>query len=144
MHQNFSKYNLDDFIEEVAKITENKEHYQRSLALMAIEITKTYGDTALKVLSEEIKERHGKTISYNTLQNYKWVEEKTGHFDFPDDISFFVRQAIAGTDDPQIWADKVKEGLSGMEIYRLIKEGRYNKTTCPVCGRITYNRKNKK
>lgn len=132
--------NLDSYVESLATLVENREKYQRVLGQISLEIQEVFGLEGLNALAEELKERHGKTISPSTLRNYGWVEKKTA--DLPDDIPFSIRREIARTHNPQEWIEKVKQGYSVAEIYRMIK-GSPKSKKCPNCG-IILNRSNGK
>lgn len=124
---------LSEYVAQLSTIIDSRENYQRILGRIALEVSNQYGNVALDVLSEELKETQGNNISPITLRNYRWVEEKTGHLDLPEDISYRTRQAIAGTDDPQRWASKIKdEGISSAEAYYLIR-GKPKAKVCPHC-----------
>lgn len=126
---------LDEYIETIASAITNRETYQRMLGQIALEVNQTFGIKALETLASEIKERHGKSISPTTLRNYMWVEQKTGHLEIPDDISYRTRQAIAGSVNPEEWIEKIKQGYSSGEIFNMIM-GKTDKEKCPTCGRL--------
>lgn len=114
---------------------------------IALEIKQTQGTEAIKGLVEAVKERHGLTLSWKTLLNYAWIEEKTKDLAIPDDISFKTRQAIAGAEDPQKYVDLILQGVSSGEIYRMIRgEPEKKEIACPSCGFkfIPINAKDKK
>ena len=127
--------NWDKYIDEVASLIEHREGYQKSLGKIALEIRKLFGMQSLKTLSEDIKERHGLTISPSTLHNYSWVEEKLGGYDIPEDIPYRLRQLLASNEDREKWIKKIMEGASSKEIYDAIKGPRPPMIVdCPACG----------
>lgn len=127
----------DKFIESIATLISNREHYQRSLGQLALEVRKTHGIDALKSLVNDIKERHGLSVSWKTLYNYSWVEDRLHDFNLPEDIPFRLRQVIAGTPNPKEWIDKVNQGATSKEIYEAIK-GKAPRPVieCPQCRHI--------
>lgn len=126
----------EDIIEQIASLITSREHYQRMLGQIALEYRQTHGGTieCLKELASEVKERHGLSISWNTLHNYSWVEDRLKDLEIPEDISFRIRQVIAGTDNPSEWVKKINEGATTREIYEGIK-GKQPRplVECPKC-----------
>lgn len=129
--------NWDNYVETIASLISNRENYQKLLGKVALEVRRDVNTEALKDLSKDIEERHGLSISWNTLYNYSWVEEKVGHLDIPDDLPFRARQLLAGTKNPEEWLDKVKEGMSVKELFIAIKgKPQRRSVECPSCHRI--------
>lgn len=107
----------DAIIEKIAALVSNRETYQLQIGKMAYDYRKMFGGVnSLKELAEDLKERHGLVISYKTLHNYAWVEEKLGGLEIPEDVPYRVRQMIAGTDNPKFWVDKIMAGATTKEI----------------------------
>ena len=107
------------------------------------------GMDALKGLVEDLKERHGLTISWRTLHNYSWVEDRLADFELPEDIPYRLRQIIAGTDNPKLWVDKVNSGITTKEVIEAIRGKRPRPLIeCPMCHhafeRPDYNEAHKK
>lgn len=127
--------NKDEIIEKVAGLISSREHYQRLLGQLALEYRKTFGGVnSLKELSVEIKERHGLSVSAGTLHNYSWVEDRLQNFEIPEDVPFRIRQMIAGTDNPEVWVDKLNEGASNKEVEISIRgEKPRPLMECPKC-----------
>lgn len=125
----------DEIIEQVAILLTNREKYQRSLGQLSLEYRKQNGTAeSLKGLAEEIKERHGLAISWKTLHNYAWIEERLSGFEIPEDVPFRIRQAIAGTDNPKEWIDRLVAGANSKEIYEGIRGKRPPiLIECPKC-----------
>ena len=111
----------EEYIVEVSGLLEGRETYQRKLGKIAFEITEEYGSNALKAFSEDLKET-GLKASFATLKNYRWVHGRLRQLDIPQDIPYYVLQHIAGSENPQHWADLIDKGWSGAEILRAIKE----------------------
>ena len=92
---------------------------------------------AIDAISKEIG------VSRNTLRIYAYVERKLEGIEVPEDINWWSLRAIAATDDPKAWAQRViDEGLSAAEVKRLIKIDRGEEVpvkhkiklvTCPSC-----------
>ncbi len=125
----------DKIIEQIAGLLTSREKYQRLLGQLALEYRRQNGSAeSLRGLAEEIKERHGLSVSWKTLHNYAWVEEKLNMFELPEDIPYRIRQAIAGTQDPKKWVDMILAGASTAEIFEGIK-GKQPKplVECPKC-----------
>src|SRR3990167_9127688 len=114
----------DNYIETLARITTAKERYNRLVGQIALEVRQKSGVDALKMLVEDVKERHGIPFSWKTLLNYAWIEEKTKDLAIPEDVTFKTRQAIAGAFDPQKYVDLLLQGVSSAEIYRMIRGDR--------------------
>lgn len=133
--------NLDEYIEKLAQIITSRENYQRLLGQMALELTDRFGGSSLKVISEDLKENHGLRISFKTLQNYRWVEDRTAKLNLPDDIPYGLRQKIAGSDKAEDYAKQLQEGASSADIFRQIRNDTKNKEICPTCGAIKYVKK---
>lgn len=125
----------DQIIEEIAVLVENREVYQRKIGKYAWEYRQKFGGVnSLKELAEDLKERHGLVISYKTLHNYSWVEEKLSPFEIPDDVAYRLRQLIAGTDDPKKWVDLLLAGATSKELFEAIKGKKAQPLIeCPKC-----------
>jgi hypothetical protein len=124
----------DSYIETIAGLISNREHYQRTLGQVALEIRKAQGMDALKGLVEDLKERHGLTISWRTLHNYSWVEDRLADFELPEDIPYRLRQLIAGTPNPKEWVDKVNAGATTAEIFIAVRGNKPRPLIeCPAC-----------
>lgn len=128
----------DQIIEKIATLVESREKYQLFLGKYALKYRRIYGGLdSLKQLAEELKERHGLSISYKTLHNYAWVEEKLGEFEIPEDVPYRVRQKIAGTSNPKEWIDKIMAGATSKEIYEGIQGVKPEvKLECPNCHKL--------
>lgn len=125
----------EKLVQEASEILETKEHYQKRLGEIASTILSTYGYDALQGFAGEIADTAGIRISPSTLYNYQWTYKKIEELKLPSDIPFSICQMIAGTANPQEWADKInKEGYSGGHVAKMIKEGRPKKLkACPNC-----------
>jgi len=123
----------DKYIDNVAGILATKEGYQILLGEQASDVIDKFGAFALKDLASEIKERHGISTSHKTLYNYAWVIRKTKHLNLPEDISFRVRQMIAGTPNPEHWVDEINKGMSGPEVAHHLRPTEDNNIVCPYC-----------
>jgi hypothetical protein len=125
----------DQIIDKIADLLTNREKYQLMLGKLSLEYRRLNGSAeSLRGLAEEIKERHGLVISWKTLHNYAWVEEKLGAFEIPEDVPYRIRQALAGVEDPKEWIDKILAGASSREIFEGIK-GKHPMPLieCPKC-----------
>lgn len=126
--------NWDEYIETLARLVNSRENYQRILGELAQSVRDEYGLEAMERLSNDLKERHGLTISASTLHNYAWVYSKTHNLDLPKDLAFRALQMIAGTPNPEEWATKIKSGMTAPEVYKAIKgEPRRSRVACPQC-----------
>lgn len=134
------KQDWNEYIEMVSNLVESREKYQKSLGQVSSTIASLYGSTALLDFAKEIEDATGRKISPTTLRNYRWVWEKTSALNLPEDFPYRAYQAIAGSKDPQGWANAVhKMGLSGDEVIHLIREekgqiDRKKEIICPECG----------
>lgn len=124
----------DVYIETLAKAITSREHYQRTLGQIALEVRREGGSEALKGLVEDLKERHGLVLSPKTLHNYSWVEEKLAAYQIPDDVPYRLRQILAGVEEPAIWIDKIIAGATTQEIIEGIKgKSPVRLIECPHC-----------
>lgn len=124
----------DDYINDIAGILATKEGYQIMLGRKANDVIEKFGTFALKDLAEEIKERHGISTSHKTLYNYAWVIRKTKNLNIPEDVSFRVRQMIAGSADPSHWATEIENGMSTAEVAHNLRPTESKEIVCPKCG----------
>lgn len=129
---------MEEYTEEVATLVLNRENYQRRLGKIASEVSLAYGKQGLDSLAEDLKEKHGLSISTSTLRNYRWVHERTFALDLPEDLAYRTLQKIASSPDPALWGNRIKdEGLSSAETYRLIMLENgidIKEKKCPSCG----------
>ena len=123
----------DKYIDNIARILATKESYQILLGEQANEVIDKFGSFALKDLAEAIKDRHGIQTSHKTLYNYAWVMRKTKEYHLPDDISFRVRQMIAGSADPKHWVEEIDKGMSSAEVAHALRPTEDNNIVCPYC-----------
>jgi hypothetical protein len=126
---------FDEYVQLVADFCSKRENYQRSLGQTASTVVSMFGNDSLVKLADEVAETSGVKISVTTLRNYKWVWEKTSVLGLPDDLSYRCLQAIAGSKDPNKYAELVKQGYSSNEIIKLIREesGKPTKTKSYIC-----------
>lgn len=127
---------MDEYIQQVASLVDNREKYQRKIGQIAYTVTELYGAHSLGDLSKEVEDATGRKISVSTLRNYRWVYERTMDLQLPEDLSYQALQRIAGSTDPKAWAKRVdKEGLSSAEVSRLLRKETPKKVViCPNCG----------
>jgi len=125
----------DRYIDDVANILATKEGYQLLLGERANDVIQKFGTFALKDLAAEIKERHGISTSHKTLYNYAWVVRKSEGLHLPPDISFRVRQMIAGSSDPKHWAEEIEKGMSPSEVAYHLRPPEEKLIVCPFCGK---------
>lgn len=134
--------NYNELMIEAAALLESHEHYQKKLGAISSMIANEYGVEALEGFANDLKETHGISVSVSTLKNYRYVYEKVGHLNLPNDISYRTLQYIASSGRPEYWAGRIeKEGLSSAEVYRMLREekGMTKKpksVICPKCGEM--------
>lgn len=133
--------NWDNYVQEISKLVEGRESYQKRLGKISSEILYSLGLDALKQFAESVKETTGIKISFHTLRNYGWTYKQLEGLDIPEDISYIAMQALAGTGNAKVWLHKaLKEGWSSQQLIREIRSAKglpdKNKRKCPQCGFI--------
>lgn len=138
---------LEQYAQQIASIVETKENHQRELGRISFEVAEVYGIPSISGLASLAQEIAGRPVSKNSLLSYRWTYAKTKDLDLPEDITYQALNAIAGTDHPEDWAQRViKEGLSSREVYFLIRQERdkgKDGLYCSVCGRRLPTKKRK-
>lgn len=130
---------FQEYVQLISDLVEKREGYQRSLGQTASTVVSMYGNDALIKLADEVAENSGIKISITTLRNYKWVWEKTSVLSLPEDLSYRCLQAIAGSKNPEKYAELVKQGYSSNEIIKMIREEKgllpkHKTFICKNCG----------
>lgn len=133
----FKEVNFDSFVELAGDIVVKNELRQKLLGRLANELETNYGEKILEKLADEILNTTGYKISPSTLRAYRWVYQKVGHLDVPEDFKFHAWQVLSGTENPEEWLKKARDnGWSGGELVFNIRssKGQKNIKTCPKCG----------
>lgn len=124
----------DELITQAADILATKESYYKKLGELSWKIGNDYGVPALKDFADEIKSTHGITVSYKSLENYRFVYEKLKDFEIPEDISYRTMQYMASSGKPAYWVDQINKGMSSYEVYKTIREEKgLNKVRVYIC-----------
>lgn len=125
------------YVLQISDLVEKREKYQRLLGKIASEATQKYGPESLKQIAHLVQETTGRKLSLSTLRNYRWTYERVNDLKLPEDLSYYVLQKIASSENPKGWARRIKkEGLSSNEVARLFRGEKEKKTViCYHCQR---------
>lgn len=136
----FDGFEWENFIGLASEAIETKEVYHKVLGRILSGMSGKFGEKSIQRFADDLEEITGRKISVNTLRNYRWVYQRVGNLDIPEDVSYKVWQTLAGTNNPSEWLEKMKtEGLSGNQLVREIeiargKKPRVKLISCPKCG----------
>lgn len=134
-----SRFEFEDLVGLGSEIVEHRELYQKVIGKFASALPRTNAD--LQEFADALENQTGIHISTSTLRHYRWIYEKLGHLDIPEDFDYSTWNALAPLFDPESWVRKAKENgwdkktlkaeirkfLNKPPVFRIVQ--------CPHCGK---------
>ena len=141
LDKNFSLegFSFDTFVGVATEVLDAKEVYFKVLGRVVSGLGKKYGDNSVQKFADALEDTTGRKVSANTLRNYRWVYDRVGALDVPDDLPYKAWQILAASKTPEFWLNELKtNGWSAPELIREImlasgKTPPVKLAICPNC-----------